>query len=561
MDSRIVIVGGVAGGMSAATRARRVNEQVEIIVLEKSGYISFANCGLPYYIGGQIKGEQKLLLTTPERVRERFRIDARVHHEVTRIDRERHLVEGVNHATGESFSLTYDKLILAPGASPIVPRIDGIDAENVFVLRNVEDTQRLQRSLNHRAPKRAVVVGAGFIGLEMVEALHARGLDVTLLEKAPHVLPILDTAMAGWLEAELARHGVELRVGVGLSALETRTGLVRAVITETGERIATDLVLFSIGVRPNLELAQMAGISLGSAGGIATDEFRRTSDPDIYAVGDAAEVTHCVTGAAARIPLAGAANRHGRAAGEHAAAGSAAPSAAVLGTAVVRVFGLDVAVTGMSRRDAVAAGRDVDIAIVHPNDHAGYYPGAQAIHLMLCYDKSNRKLLGAQAIGPAGVDKRIDVVATALHFGGTIDDLANLDLCYAPQFSSAKDPVHFAAFVAQNQLDGLTPGMDDPPMDLAPTANGGRPVQLVDIRTSAEVARGALEGAIHIPLDELRSRLHELDRSRPVVVYCQVGVRGHTAVRILAGNGFADVANLKGGYTQAVLRRHRIASS
>ena len=556
MDSRIVIIGGVAGGMSAATRARRLNEQAEIIVLEKSGHISFANCGLPYYVGGQIKGEQNLLLTTPERVRERFCIDARVHHEVTRIDAERHCVEGTNHQTGEAFTLAYDKLILAPGASPIVPKLPGIDAENVFVLRNVEDTQILYGYIAARKPTRAVVVGAGFIGLEMVEALRARDIAVTVLEKAPHVLPALDSEMSGWLEAELGRHAVELRTGVGLAALEADNGRVHAVITEAGERIETELVLLSMGVRPNLELAQMAGINIGKAGGIAADEFRRTSAPDIYAVGDAAEVVHRVNGAAARIPLAGAANRHGRAAGEHAATGNARPSAAVLGTAVVRVFGLDVAVTGLSRRAAVAAGFDVDTAIVHPNDHAGYYPGAQAMHLTLIYDKSTRKVLGAQAIGPAGVDKRVDVIATLLHFGGTVDDLANLDLCYAPQFSSAKDPVHFAAFVAQNQLDGVTPGADE-----APTTNTERPApQLLDVRTANEVCRGTLDGAIHIPLDELRLRLDELDRTRPIVVFCQVGVRGHAAARILASHGFSDVRNLKGGYTQAAARRVALVS-
>lgn len=549
MRPRIVIIGGVAGGMSAATRARRVNEQAEITVLEKSGHISFANCGLPYFIAGKITDEQKLFLTTPERVRERFRIDARVQHEVTRIDRERQIVEGVNLATRQAFAIEYDKLILAPGASPIIPNIDGIDAVNVFVLRNIEDTQRLQTYLNERKPQRVVVVGAGFIGLEMVEALHARGLSVTVLEKAPHVLPALNAEMSGWLESELERNAVALRIATGLSALKHDAGRVHTVVTETGEQLSTDLVLLSMGVRPNLELAKLAGIAIGSAGGIATDELRRTSDPNIYAVGDAAEVTERVTGAKTRIPLAGAANRHGRAAGEHAATGQAPSSASVLGTAVVRVFGLDVAVTGLSRRTALAAGFDVDTVIVHPNDHAGYYPGAQQMHLMVLYDKSSRRVLGAQAIGPAGVDKRIDVVATLLHFGGTIDDLANLDLTYAPQFSGAKDPLHFAAFVAQNQIDGRSPGADRP----ASVSTTGEPL-LLDVRTSAEVRAGKLDGAIHIPLDELRSRLSELEPGRPIVVYCQVGIRGHAAVRILLANGFRDVKNLKGGYLQAATR-------
>lgn len=547
MNPRIVIVGGVAGGMSAATRARRVNELAEIIVLEKSGYISFANCGLPYFIGGQINEEKDLLLTTPERVKERYRIDARVQHEVTRIDRERHLVEGVDYRTQTPFSLHYDKLILAPGASPILPDIAGIQASNAFVLRNIEDTQRLWRYLEQAKPRRATVVGGGFIGLEMIEALHARNIDVVLLEKAPHVLPMLDAEMAGWIEAELAKRGVGVRVGSGLGAVELEEDRIARVVTDAGERIDTDLVLLSIGVRPNLELAKMAGITIGSAGGVATDEFRRTNDPDIYAVGDAAEVMHGVTHKAARVPLAGAANRHGRLAGEHAATGRAHKSPSVLGTAVVRIFGLDVAITGLSRRDAIAKGYDVDTAIVHPNHHAGYYPGAKQMHLWLVYERSTRKVLGAQAIGGDGVDKRIDVIATLLHFGGTIDDLSELDLSYAPQFGSAKDPVHYAAFVAQNQADGLMCGVDAPP----PGA------QLVDVRTKAEVARGELSGAIHIPLDELRSRLGELDQNRPVSVYCHAGVRGHTAARILRGSGFRDVTNLKGGYLHAVLRRSR----
>lgn len=547
MSPKIVIVGGVAGGMSAATRARRVNEQAEIIVLEKSGYISFANCGLPYFISGQITEEKDLLLTTPERVKERFRIDARVHHEVTRIDRERHLVEGIDHQTQTPFSLHYDKLILAPGASPIVPNIEGIRASNAFLLRNVEDTQQLWRYLEQAKPRRATVIGGGFIGLEMLEALHARNIDVVLIEKAPHVLPMLDAEMSGWIEGELARNGVGVRVGSGLHAFEVEQDKIARVVTEAGERIDTELVLLSIGVRPNLELAKMAGITIGSAGGMAVDEFRRTSDPDIYAVGDAAEVVHGVTEQTARIPLAGAANRHGRLAGEHAASGAARKSPSVLGTAVVRVFGLDVAITGLSRREAVAKGYDVDTAIVHPNHHAGYYPGAKQMHLMLVFERTTRKVLGAQAIGAEGVDKRIDVIATLLHFGGTIDDLSELDLSYAPQFGSAKDPVHYAAFVAQNQADGWTRGVDQVPVD----------AQLVDVRSKSEVARGRLEGAIHIPLDELRSRLGELDRNRPVTVYCQVGVRGHAATRLLLGSGFRDVTNLKGGYVHAALRRDR----
>ncbi len=480
MELRIVIIGGVAGGMSAATRARRMNESASIIVLEKSGYVSFANCGLPYFIGGQIRDEASLFLTTPERVAKRYRIDARVRHEVTRIDRQARLVEGINHQTGEVFSLPYDKLILAPGASPIIPDLAGIDAENVFVLRNVEDAQRLQRYLAQTQAKRAVVIGAGFIGLEMIEALHSRGLQISVVEKAPHALPALDVQMSGWIEQELRAHGIEVRVGQGLSALDVNDGRVTRIRTDAGDSIATDLVVLSIGVRPLTKLAQTAGVAVGQSGGIVVDKALRTSDPDIYAVGDATEVTQGVADIATRIPLAGAANRHGRLAGEHAATGHAKSAAKVLGTAVVRVFGLDVAMTGLGLASAKRLGYDADTVVVHPNDHAGYYPGAKRMHFQLVYDRSDGRVLGAQAIGAAGVDKRIDVIATLLHFHGTIEDLAELDLCYAPQFSAAKDPVHYAAFVAQNQRHELSPGV----MRVAPTT------QLVDVRTAKEFAAG-----------------------------------------------------------------------
>ena len=541
MEPRIVIIGGVAGGMSAATRARRMNEQASITVLEKTGHISFANCGLPYFIGGQIKDQRSLFLTTPELVSKRYRIDARVQHEVTVIDRVAHRIEGVNLATGESFTLPYDKLILAPGASPIVPQMPGIDAENVFVLRNVEDAKRLDEYLAASGAKRAVVVGAGFIGLEMVEALHSRGLRVTVVEKAPHALPPLDDEMSGWVEQELDRHGVAVRLGQGLSALAVTNGRVSAVRTESGESIETDLVVLAMGVRPLTKLAQTAALVVGASGGIAVDEALRTSDPDIYAVGDAIEVTQGVADFVTRIPLAGAANRHGRLAGEHAATGRSRSAAKVFGSAVVRIFELDVAMTGLSYMSATKLGYDAERVVIHPNDHAGYYPGARGMHLQLVYDRANGRVLGAQAIGGAGVDKRIDVIATLLHFHGSIDDLAELDLCYAPQFSGAKDPVHYAAFVAQNQQHDVSPGVERPQVG----------VQLVDVRSAKEFARGSLDGAVNIPVDDLRSDWHKLAPEKPTVVFCQVGIRGHLATRILKQVGFKDVRNLKGGYEQA----------
>lgn len=548
----IVIIGGVAGGMSAATRARRMNEQANIVVLERGPHISFANCGLPYYLSGAIRDAGALFLTTPERAWQRYRIDARVRHEVLRIDRQNKVVEGVDHATGQPFRLPYDKVILAPGAAPIIPRLPGTDAKNVFVLRNVEDVLQLDAFLRSEKPVRAVVVGAGFIGLEMVEALHARGLQVAVIEKAPHALPALDAEMSGWIERELEKNGVTVRVGTGLQALHTQGDRVTAVETEAGESIACDMVLLSMGVRPITKLAEDAGLALGPSGAIRVDKAMRTSDPDIYAVGDAAEVTQGVTHFGARIPLAGSANRHGRGAGEHAATGHAPPAAAVFGTAIVRIFGLDVAITGLGRKAAEAAGYDVDTAIVHPNHHASYYPGAERLHLMLVYDKTTGKVLGAQAIGPCGVDKRIDVIATLLHFGGTIHDLASLDLCYAPQFSGAKDPVHYAAFVAENQSRELSPGVDEP----VPEA------LLLDVRSREEAKAGMLDGAVNIPLDELRDRIGELDPNKPIVTYCELGLRGYVAARILRQNGFVDVRNLKGGYVQATraARAEEVAS-
>lgn len=535
---RIVIVGGVAGGMSAATRARRMNEQAEIIVLEKGGYISFANCGLPYYLGGQIQQEKKLLVTTPPQVAARFNIDARVHQEVTHIDRAQRQVTVRDLKQNRTYTLAYDKLILATGATPIIPRIEHVHAPNVFLLRSMEDTEAVRDWLERQQPRSVAIVGAGFIGLEMAEAMHHRGLHVTVIEKASHALPPLDAEMAVPVHAELKRHGVELITGTGLASLEATGEHVGAVVLEDGRRIEADMVLLSIGVRPNTKLAADAGLEIGPTGGIVTDEVQRTSDPDIYAVGDAVQVVHGVTGQAARIPLAGPANRQGRTAGEHAATGQAPPSGRVLGTAIVKVFDLTVATTGLSERDARRHGYDLDTAYVVPSHHAGYYPGAEPMRIKLVYEAASGRVLGAQAVGGEGVDKRIDVIATAIHFGGTVDDLAGLDLAYAPPFGAAKDPVHMAAFVAQNQRRSLARGLTVAELSGA---------QLIDVRNPQEYARGSLPNAINIPLEELRERLGEIDPARPAVVFCQVGQRGYVAQRILEQRGYTQVCNLKGG--------------
>ena len=545
MPIRIVIVGGVAGGMSAATRARRLNEQASITVLEKGGFISYANCGLPYYLDGRITPSDKLLLTNPPAVASRYNIDARVGHKVLRIDREQKQVEVQESATGRTYHLPYDKLILAQGANPIIPAADHVTAPNVFVVRAVEDILGIDACIKGTDAKKAVIVGAGYIGLEMAETLHHAGLEVTVIEKMPHPLPIQDPEMVVPVREALASAGVELLTGDGFKSLQAdaHAAPVAAVQTESGRTIPADLVILSIGVRPNIALAQSAHLEIGPSGAVKVDEYQRTSDTDIYAVGDMAEVIHGVTGQPTRIPLAGPANRAGRLAGEHAATGQSAPAGRILGTAIVQVFDIACGITGLSEAAARRAGLDVDTAYVLPAHHASYYPGAKQMRLKLVYEKPTGRILGAQATGQEGIDKRLDIIATAIHFGGTIDDLAELDLAYAPQFGAAKDPIHFAAFVAQNQRADLTPAT-------APHW-GAADRMLIDVRTPQEFAAGAMPGAINIPLDQLRNRLGQLNSAKPITVHCQVGLRGHVATRILKQHGFTDVLNMKGGYLMA----------
>lgn len=540
MTPKLLIVGGVAAGMSAATRARRMNEHASITVLEKGGFISFANCGLPYYLAGRITDESVLLVTTPQKVEQRYNIDARVNHEATRIDRKNKSVAVTNLQTGQTEILPYDKLILATGASPIIPPIDHVTAPNVFLLRTMEDTFAIDAFLKTAQPKRVAIIGAGFIGLEMAEAMHDRGLEVTLVEKVPHVLPPIDAELALPLETLLRNKGIKLVTGTGLKSFAAADGKVTSIELENGERFPADLVLLSIGVRPNVKLAADAGLVLGPSGAIAVDQHQRTSDPDIYAVGDNSEVMHGVLNATTRIPLAGPANRLGRLAGQHAATGAAPSAARVLGTAIVQVFDLSVGMTGLSEFAATKAGLDADTAYVYPAHHATYYPGAQPLRIKLVYERSTGKILGAQAIGASGVDKRIDVIATAIHFGGTVEDLSQLDLAYAPQFASAKDPIHLAAMVAINQRQNLMPA-------IAPSQLNGQ--TLLDVRTAAEFAKGSLPGAINIPVEELRQRLDELDPENKIVTFCQIGLRGYIAQRILQQSGFKTVQNLKGGYS------------
>lgn len=572
---RIVIIGGVAGGMSAATRARRMNEDAQITVIERGGFVSFANCGLPYHIAGRIAREEKLLITTPEKVQARYRIHTRVLTEAVRIDREKRVVIVRDVPSGGMSEVPFDKLILAMGAEAIMPPVEGVGkgprASNVFTMKSMEDVRGVQAFLEGtrfggvRVPQ-VVVVGGGFIGLEMAEALHDRGMAVTVVEKMPHVLPPVDAEISVDVEKELQAHGVAVVTGVGLKDMRQEGGRVRAVVLEDGRELPAEMVILSVGVQPNVGLAQAAGLTIGATGAVAVNAVQQTSDPDIYAVGDMAEVIHGVTGKAARVPMAGPANRQGRLAGEHAAlsgrpkeaqrpsgtssrrevpaaggGGTRRPSR-VMGTAIVQVFSMAVGVTGLNERAATAAGFEVDTVYVTGNDHAGYYPGATPIRLKVVYDRTTGRVLGGQALGRAGsggVDKRLDILSTVLHFGGTLEDLTDLDLAYAPQFGSAKDLLHMAGFVGENQRQGVTPS-------IAPAEIDGR--QVVDVRTAEEVARGKDDRALAIPVDSLRERAGELDPARPTAVYCQAGLRGHVAARILKQRGFADVVNVKGGW-------------
>lgn len=536
---KILIIGGVAGGASAATRARRCNEDAEITILERDGYVSFANCGLPYYLGGEITDREKLLVAKPALFEDRFRIQVKLRHEVTRIGRIEHVVEGVNHATGEAFTESYDRLILAPGASPIIPDTPGADAPNVFALRNVEDTDTIKAFLEKRKPKRAVVVGAGFIGLEMVEQFHELGMETAVVELAPQILAPLDAEMAAIVEETLHKKGVGVHLGSGLAAFKRDGEDVSVVVLENGAELPADVVILGMGVRPCTRLARDAGLDVGPMGGIVVNGLCQTKDARVYAVGDAVEYPETFLGAPMRVPLAGPANRAGRIAGEHAATGKARPMGRVLGSAIVRVFDRTAAATGLSQKVANRVGRETAAVVVSGASHAGYYPGAEQLILKLVYDPKDGVVLGAQAVGGAGVDKRIDVIATAIQFGATVFDLASVDLCYAPPFGSAKDPIHMAAFVAGNHLDGTT---TIAPPDFDPGA-----VQLVDVRTDAEVARMRLPGAIHIPLESLRAKLGTLNPAQSTAVICHSGLRAHVGARILRQHGFEDVVNVTGG--------------
>ncbi len=530
----VVIIGGVAGGMSAATRLRRLDESARITVIERSGYVSFANCGLPYHVGGVIDRRDALLLQTPESLAARFRLEVRVGHEAVRIERDRRVVVVRDLATGLEEELRYDALILSPGASPVRPPIPGI--ERALSLRNVEDTDAMVEAV--RDARTAVVIGGGFIGLEMAENLVHRGVATAIVEATDQVMAPLDPEMVEPVHRRIRRARASLYLGAAVTAIGDDD-----VTLSTGERLPADVVVAAIGVRPETGLAAAAGLAIGPRGGIAIDEQFRTSDPHIYAVGDAVEKRDGLDGAETLIPLANTANRQGRFVAD-VIAGRPGADRGVNGTAIVGVFGLQVATTGWNEKRLRAANRPYLAVHTHPGSHAGYYPGADGMALKLLVDPDTDRILGAQGVGRSGVDKRIDVIATAMAGGLTASDLADLELAYAPQFSSAKDPVNMLGYAAMNARSGLTPTIQW--HELAEAMAAG--ATLIDVRDASEHRHGAIPGSILIPVNELRDRLAEVPHG-PVVIHCAVGVRGHTATRILRQLGWDDVRNLDGGYT------------
>jgi NADPH-dependent 2,4-dienoyl-CoA reductase/sulfur reductase-like enzyme/rhodanese-related sulfurtransferase len=538
---KLLIVGGVAGGASAAARARRLSEDAHIVLFERGPDVSFANCGLPYYLGGEITERDRLLVVTPERLRTRYKLDVRVRTSVEAIDRAAKKVRVRDLASGREYEESYDKLILAPGAAPIRPPLPGIDLPGVFTLRNLQDMDRIKAKLD-QGVRQAVVVGAGFIGLELVENLVRRGVTTTVVELQDQVLPPFDKEMTTPLAERLAAKGVSLLLGQSAEAFEQAPdGLV--VRLKSGQRLPAQLIVLGVGVRPENKLAVDAGLEVGPRGGIRVNEHLQTSDPDIYAVGDAIEVKDFVTGEPTQVPLAGPANRQGRIAADH-IFGRDARYRGTQGTAIVRVFERTAALTGASEKVLRRAKRPYRKVYVHPTHHAGYYPGAEVMTLKLLFDPETGKVLGAQAVGGAGVDKRIDVLAVAIQAGMTVFDLEEMELAYSPQYGSAKDPINMAGFVAGGLLRGEHPQVDVETVLAA--ASGGRSF-LVDVRTSQEFAAGHVPDAVNIPVDELRSRPGQLPHDREIAVYCQVGQRGYLATRILRQAGF-DAVNVSGGY-------------
>ena len=539
---KVLIVGGVAGGATAAARIRRLDETAEITVFERSGYISYANCGLPYYIGGVITDPEELTLQTPESFFSRFRINMKVHHEVTAIHPNQKTISVRNLETGEEFEESYDKLILSPGAKPTQPRLPGVGIEKVFTLRTVEDTFHIKEYINKNQPKSAVLAGGGFIGLELAENLKELGMDVTIVQRPKQLMNPFDADMASFIHSEMRKHGVKLALGHTVEGFEEKDGGIDILLKDEMP-LHADMVVLAIGVTPDTHLAKDAGLELGIKGSIVVNDRMETSAPDIFAAGDAVQVKHYVTGQEALISLAGPANKQGRIIADNICGGDSRYPGSQ-GSSVIKVFDMTAATTGINETNARKAGLDVDTVILSPMSHAGYYPGGKVMTMKVVFEKETYRLLGAQIVGYEGVDKRIDVLATAIHAGMKATELKDLDLAYAPPYSSAKDPVNMAGFMIDNISKGILKQWHLEDVDLLPRDGS---VTLLDVRTVREYGNGHIEGFKNIPVDELRERLDEIEKDKPVYVICQSGLRSYIGTRILEGNGYIAY-NFSGGF-------------
>jgi len=536
MAKKVLIIGGVAGGASAAARLRRLDEHAQIIIFERGQYISFANCGLPYYIGQTIKNRDALLLQTPQRFKARFNVDVRVKNEVIKIDTRKKQVQVKDLEAGKIYFENFDNLILSPGAEPVKPTIEGINSERVFTLCNIPDMDKINSFIDTRKPKRAVVVGAGYIGLEMAENLQQRGMDVTIAEMLDHVMPTLDKEMANPLHQHLQNHNIELQLRDAVAAFkQTESELI--VSLKSGTELTCDFAVLAIGVKPEVTLAKDAGLQIGSTGGIKVNQYLQASDPSIYAIGDAIEVRDFVLDVPTLIPLAGPANKQGRIVADN-ICGRNVKYKGTQGTAILKLFDLTVATTGAAEKKLKKTNIEYEKLYIHPANHAGYYPGAKQMHIKLLFTKPQGKILGAQIVGSDGVDKRIDVFATAIRAGMTVFDLQELELAYAPPYGSGKDPVNMAGYVAGNILDGTVKPKNWDQLDNEDL--------ILDVRTPREFARANVPGSLNIFVDEIRDRLNELPKDKTINAYCTVGIRSYIACRILQQNGF-DVKNLSGG--------------
>ena len=554
---KVLIIGGVAGGATAAARIRRLDEQAEITVFERSGYISYANCGLPYYIGGVITDPEDLTLQTPESFFARFRINMKVHHEVIAIDPGRKTVRVKNLKSGEEFEEAYDKLILSPGAKPTQPKLPGVGIKKVFTLRTVEDTFRMKEYIAENQPKSAILAGGGFIGLELAENLKELGMDVTIVQRPKQLMNPFDADMASFIHSEMRKHGVKLALGHTVEGFEENGNGVDVLLKDE-KPLHADMVVLAIGVIPDTQLAKEAGLELGIKGSIVVNDRMETSAPDIYAAGDAVQVKNYVTGQDALISLAGPANKQGRIIADNICGGDSRYRGSQ-GSSVIKVFDMTAATTGINETTAQKAGLDIDAVILSPMSHAGYYPGGKVMTMKVIFEKETYRLLGAQIVGYEGVDKRIDVLATAIHAGMKAPELKELDLAYAPPYSSAKDPVNMAGYMAENIADGILKqwylkDIDSLPMDGS--------VTLLDVRTAGEYSRGHLDGFKNIPVDELRGHLDEIEKDKPVYVICQSGLRSYIATRILEGEGY-QAYNFAGGfrYYEAVMHDRNLVET